>query len=120
MVMIEDSRGRPNSGITIRDLRGTRLRSHGYMIDHAGGQVLAGLRVEGGRLDGVAGDVVRIEGAGRLPPGNLIELEAAAVRGAPLYAAPGAAAPEVRIEPARGGDDVNPSRHGWLDRSPKL
>ena len=98
MVMIGDGRGRPNAGILIRGLSGSRLRSHGYLITHSRGQALEGLVVEGGRLDGVAGDVVRVEGNARLPPGSSIEVEAAAVRGERLAAAPGAAVPELRIE----------------------
>ena len=67
--------------------------------------------MEAGGLDGVDGDVVRVEGNARVAADNRIEVAATAVRGADLSAAPGAAAPEVRIK----GDGRLP-RASPLDR----
>lgn len=87
MVMIEDSRG-PNTGITISGLNGSRLGSHGYYLHLTGGEPLLGMSVDGGRLEGVKADVVRIEGNAEIPPeANHIRLEASQVRGR-LHPAP--------------------------------
>jgi hypothetical protein len=83
MVMMGDHRGRGSEGISITSLDGVRLNSHGYLVAYENGSRLKGLDVEGGLLDGVAGDVVRLEGNVRLVPGtNRIRVSAQNVRGA--------------------------------------
>ena len=83
MVMFEDKREVASTDITITELNGTRLGSHGYHVHHTRGQVLSGLKVDGGLLDGVAGDAVRIEGDGHMKTkSSHIRIKARDVRGA--------------------------------------
>ena len=83
MVMLEDRRGVSNKGIVITGLDGRTIGEHGYHVHHTQGQALSGLEVDGGVLDGIAGDAVRIEGKIRIVPGtNHIRIAAQGVSGA--------------------------------------
>ena len=96
MVMIEDRRGRSNTDIRISNLHGTNLRTHGYRIAYSNGQQLSRLRVEGGRLDGIGGDVVRVEGNPSVDSDCIVDAAVSGAQGVALSSDPGSATPAVR------------------------
>ena len=77
MVMVEDSRD-ANARILIAQLDGRDIGGDGYLIRHAQARALQELVVVGGRLEGVAGQAVRIEGGDELASmPNYIRLDGA-------------------------------------------